>query len=300
MSDVKKKVEAVLFSAGDRLSLEELSKLCRARSTDILASLEELQKEYSEKQSSLMIVNDNNKWKFSVEEKFIPIVRKVVTETELSKSIMETLAVIAFKYPILQSDLIKTRTNKAYDHLKELQSSGYISRKRKGRTNLIMLTDKFFQYFDLPPDKLKDKFKDFDGIAKAIEEKEYDVKKIKEEQKKSAEELKNQDEKIRKEIENLDKEGEDYEIPLKVYGSRKEKGTVEKEFTEKGELIEDKEKLGELEVFKEKKRRKKKADEKDDETKDTEDKKQEEKPPEQDSAVQEELDKMLHPEKNAK
>ena len=35
------------------------------------------------------------------------VVGKIVTETELSKTVTETLAVIAFKYPIKQSDLIK-------------------------------------------------------------------------------------------------------------------------------------------------------------------------------------------------
>ena len=59
------------------------------------------------------------------------MVRKIVTETELTRSVMETLAVIAFKYPILQSDLIKLRTNKAYDHLVELEKSGYISRQKR-------------------------------------------------------------------------------------------------------------------------------------------------------------------------
>ena len=83
------------------------------------------------------------------------MVRKIVTETELTRSVMETLAVIAFKYPILQSDLIKLRTNKAYDHLVELEKSGYISRQ-KYCTNLIKLTDKFFKYFDLTEENLRE------------------------------------------------------------------------------------------------------------------------------------------------
>src|SRR3990167_410343 len=174
MNDIKKpsvksKVEAILFSTGHRISLDEISKLSRSMKDDVLDALKELQKEYDEKQSSLMLVEEGDYWKFTVRDHFIPIVRKIVTETELTKSVLETLAVIAFKYPILQSDLIKIRTNKAYDHLSELEKSGYISRKKKGRTNLILLTDKFFEYFDLAPDKLKEKFRDFDSIARAIE-----------------------------------------------------------------------------------------------------------------------------------
>ena len=81
--------------------------------------------------------------------------------------------------------------------LKELEEAGYISRQKHGRTKLIKLTDKFFEYFDLPRDKLKDQFKDFGSIAKAIESKEQEVEKVKEEQKKSAEEAKKEDERAR-------------------------------------------------------------------------------------------------------
>ena len=247
-SSVKSKVEAVLFSTGHRISLDEISKLCRSRKEDVLASLKELQRGYDEKESSLMLVEEGDSWKFTVRDHFIPIVRKIVTETELTKSVMETLAVIAFKYPILQSDLIKLRTNKAYDHLVELEKSGYITRQKHSRTNLIKLTEKFFRYFDLTEDKLKEQFKDFDSIAKAIKEKEIEVESIKEEQKKRAEELGQQDDRIRKEIESLDESEEKFKISLDTYEA-KPKDAVHEEFEKEGTLIVEKEKIGELEII---------------------------------------------------
>src|SRR3989339_764584 len=204
MSDVKKKVEAVLFSAGSKLTVIELSKLCRAKSTDVLQSLEELKKEYDEKQSSLMIINEGEHWKFSIHEQFLSVVRKVVAETELTKSVLETLAVIAFKYPILQSDLIKIRTNKAYEHLAELEKSGYISRKKHGRTNLIKLTEKFFQYFDLPEENLKEHLADFESIAAAITRKEQELAERKQQQAQELEQIASQEDRIKQEIEGLD------------------------------------------------------------------------------------------------
>ena len=244
---VKSKVEAVLFSTGHKIGLDEISKLCRARKEDVLASLQELQKEYDEKQSSLMLIEEGEQWKFSVRDHLISIVRKIVTETELTKSVLETLAVIAFKYPILQSDLIKLRTNKAYDHLVELEKSGYISRQKHGRTNLIKLTEKFFRYFDLTEEKLKDRFKDFSSIAQAIKDKEIEVEKIKEEQIKRAEDLKKEDEKIKKEIESLDKSGEEYEIQLETYEPKTAEGMAEAKQIHKDIIVENS-KIGELEV----------------------------------------------------
>lgn len=249
-TSVKSKVEAVLFSTGHRISLDDISRLCRSRREDVLAALQELKKEYEDKQSSLMLVEEGDFWKFTVRDHFIPMVRKIVTETELTKTVLETLAVIAFKYPILQSDLIKIRTNKAYEHLVELEKSGYVTRQKHSRTNLIKLTEKFFKYFDLPEDKLRHQFKDFESIAKAIKEKEEEIEQIKEDQRKKAEELKKEDERIKKEIETLDETEEEFEVPLESYKA-KPKELISEEFSQEGSLILEKEKIGELEIVEE-------------------------------------------------
>ena len=256
MADLKKasaksKVEAVLFSVGHKITLDEISKLCRSRKEDVLQALQELQKEYDEKQSSLMLVEDGDSWKFAVRDHLISVVRKIVTETELTKSVMETLAIIAFKYPILQADLIKLRTNKAYDHLVELEKSGYISRQKHGRTNLIKLTEKFFRYFDLTEEKLKEQFKDFDSIARAIKDKEIEVEKIKEDQAQKAKDLGELDEKIRKDIESLDKSGEEFNIPVETYDAKQNEPTakIQEEVSElKEEKSESEELYKDLEV----------------------------------------------------
>ena len=233
---LKNKLEALLFSSGRKMDLEELSRLSDAQTLDIQKSLEELKKEYEDKDSSVMIINEGDSWKLTVREQFLPLVQKIVTETELSKTIMETLAVIAFKYPIKQSNLINIRTNKAYDHLKELEEMGYITRQKHGRTNLIKLTQKFFEYFDLPEQKLKEVFKDFASIAKAIENKETEIKQIKEEQKAKAEEEKQKYEELSKGPRLLDEEGNRIDF-------EKQKKKDEKPKTQ---VIE--EKVGDLEV----------------------------------------------------
>lgn len=249
-TSIKSKVEAVLFATGQRIRLDDISRLCRSRNDDVYAALQELRSEYDGKQSSLMLIEEGNFWKLTVRDHFIPIVRKIVTETELTKTVLETLAVIAFKYPLLQSELIKIRTNKAYDHLTELETAGYISRQKQGRTNLIKLTDKFFRYFDLTEENLKDRLKDFDSIARAIKDKEEQINKIKEEQRKKAEELKKEDERIKKEIDSLDESGEEFEVPVEMYEA-KPREIVSEEFVNTQNLILEKEKIGELEVVEE-------------------------------------------------
>ena len=110
---LKNKIEALLFSSGKRMSVDEIAKLCNSNIDDVKEALQQLKWDYEEKKSSLMIIEEGNYWKITVKEEHLPLVKSIVTETELTKTLMETLAVIAFKYPIKQSNLIKIRTNKA-------------------------------------------------------------------------------------------------------------------------------------------------------------------------------------------
>ena len=199
---LKKKIEALLFSSGRKMSVEEVAGLCHKSAAEVVQALNELKDKFSE-DSSLMLVEEGNFWKLTPREDYLHLVRQIVTKTELSKTLMETLAIIAFKYPLKQSDLIKMRTNKAYDHLRELEEMGYITRQKYGRTKLIKLTQKFFEYFSLKEENLKDQFKDFDSIAHKIEEKEGQIKNIREEQKKKAKEAGKKDKEIEEAVDKL-------------------------------------------------------------------------------------------------
>jgi len=160
MEDFKNKVEAILFSSGKKMSVEDISKLCRAPADTVIKQLQALKSDYDNKNSSLLMVDEGDGWKLTVREQYAPVVRRIVAETELTRTMMETLAVIAWKAPVLQSEIINIRTNKAYDHLAELQNSGFISREKHGRTKLLKLTERFFKYFDLKnAEQVKEKFR---------------------------------------------------------------------------------------------------------------------------------------------
>ena len=220
---IKQKVEAILFSVGSRISLQDITRLARSNEDAVKEALIELKQKYGHPEHSLILTEDNGYWKLAVRDNYMPVVKKIVTETELSKTVLETLAVIAFKYPIKQSDLIHIRTNKAYDHLKELEHLGFISRKKHGRTNLIKLSEKFFQYFNLPEEKLKQHLADFDSIAAAIGQKEVELHERKAQKTKELEDMKSKDEDIQKAIAALDEPAPQESLgQLKTYGNKEQ------------------------------------------------------------------------------
>jgi segregation and condensation protein B len=162
--EIKNQVEAVLFAVGKKMPIEEIAKIMGLPTHEILQeNLLELQREYDEKNSPLMIVEEEKGiWKLTTREKYVDLVRNIVPETELSKTMMETLAVVAWKQPITQSEVIHIRTNKAYDHVKGLEEMGFLIKERYGRTYLLKLTQKFYNYFDLSGESAaRELFKDF-------------------------------------------------------------------------------------------------------------------------------------------
>ena len=87
------------------------------------------------------------------------LTERILTDADLDKPTQETLAIIAYRQPAIQSDVINYRGNKAYDHVKKLKEEGFVLSERFGRTKLLKLTPKFFDYFDVVEDELKDKLK---------------------------------------------------------------------------------------------------------------------------------------------
>jgi segregation and condensation protein B len=181
MDTNEKKVEAVLFAVGKDITTERVASLCSMDIKEVEAIMGKLIKLYSENNNSLKIIKKDNGWKLTVEDQFIPLVSNIVSSTELERPLMDTLAVVAWRYPIVQSEIIKLRGSGAYEHMKLLEEQGFIAKERFGRTFKVKLTQKFFEYFDLPSEEARQAF------------------------------LKNVPEEILKEAENVDKEADEVE-----------------------------------------------------------------------------------------
>lgn len=293
--ELKKVIESLLFSAGKALSVEELSRLAReADKKKIEIALEELKQAYDSTQSSLRIIKEGEYWKMSVRENFVPVVRRIVTKTELNKSVIETLAVVAAKAPVLQSEIIKIRTNKAYDHLELLEQLGYIKREKKGRTKLITLCQKFFDYFEIPEQKVKQRLASIAELEEKILFRESEVARAQEALKKAEAEkrLKEREEKQRSEEEALAIDAEIASYEAKI-NSDNESAPAESENPPVEPYVET---VNGLEVYDEKEVKEKVAEKKFSRKKKKAEKhvvkKEEELPPELEKVVEEKVEAM--------
>ena len=76
-------------------------------------------------------------------------VRKLSTRPLLSAGPLKTLAYIAFRQPILQTQVIEVRGNHSYGHLKQLENMELISREGIGKKRVLKTTQFFADFFGL-------------------------------------------------------------------------------------------------------------------------------------------------------
>jgi len=145
-----KLVEAIFFISGRFLSMQDLISLSSLNSLVIKNAIEKLKEKYSKDDSALEIEERENLWKVDVKPEYHGIINKLATgSAEFSKAEQETLAIIAYKRLIKQSVIIKIRGNKAYDHVHKFIQLGLIKAKKEGHTNILSLSDEFYDYFNV-------------------------------------------------------------------------------------------------------------------------------------------------------
>ena len=162
MEDVKKKIEAVLYTTGRAMDVEEISRLCGVASAGLVKeAILHLVKDYDGRDGALIIQEEDGKYKLNIKKEYLYLTTQLLEDVELSLPIQSTLAVIAYKQPLaLQSEVIQIRGNMAYDHISLLKEKGFLISEKKGRTRLLKLTDNFYDYFDIVRNELKTKIRE--------------------------------------------------------------------------------------------------------------------------------------------
>ena len=142
----KKIAEAALFMATKPLGLDEIGKLMGVNSLGFVKqTLEELQREYAGR--GMEIVSGPDGWSMHVRREVLPKVAHLTPYHDMSEGMKKTLALVVYKEPVHQSDIIKTQGNKAYTYIKELNRKGLIRAEKDGRTKVLHLTPEFERYF---------------------------------------------------------------------------------------------------------------------------------------------------------
>jgi segregation and condensation protein B len=123
ISEVRQILEALLFVSERPLSLKELKELIKTDYTDtdnIENILNELKEESADLNKPYEIKFVADGWTFATKPQYSPWIKKLLKEKyvlKLSPSALETLAIIAYKQPIMRAEI---------DEVRGVESSGVI------------------------------------------------------------------------------------------------------------------------------------------------------------------------------
>ena len=137
-----------MYLKGRPITKKNLSEITNTDINSIDNALKELKEKYSNSKSAIELNEVNNTFCLELKSTLNEYVEDLLP-SELRTSELRTLATIAIKKKILQSDLIVLRGSGAYEHIKELINKKFIiKRKQKdGRSYWLSLSEKFFQTF---------------------------------------------------------------------------------------------------------------------------------------------------------
>jgi len=143
-------IEALLYLQARPVSLTELTTFLQVDRATVEDALLELLADYAHRDSALEIVETEMGYSLQLRRAFQFLITHFVP-AELGTGSLRTLAAIALKSPILQTELIALRGSSAYQQVQELVAQGFVRKRRQtdGRSYWLEVTDKFHQYFEI-------------------------------------------------------------------------------------------------------------------------------------------------------
>lgn len=144
------KIEAILYLKGKPLSIAEIVECAGCDRDASEDAIIELMADYAHRDSALEVVETPAGYSLQLRSSFEDLMVELVP-AELGTGALRTLAAIALKSPIAQTELVNLRGSGAYQHVQELIEIGFIHKRRQtdGRSYWLQVTDKFHQHFEL-------------------------------------------------------------------------------------------------------------------------------------------------------
>jgi len=163
-------IESILFVSGTQVAISDIAEKLEVTNKEVIDAAEILKKKYS-KDSGIQLLSFNKKLQFCSNPDNADCVSAVlnpIKEKELSKSMLEVAAIIAYKQPVTRIDLEEIRGNSEYavQKLLELGVIEPVGRKDAvGKPVLFGTTDKFLKRFQISS---LDELPDYDELINKI------------------------------------------------------------------------------------------------------------------------------------
>lgn len=162
--------EAALFMAQNPLSREKLAKMLHTTRERIKELAAELKEELEKQDRGIHLIESAEGYQLRVKPEYVKYVRTLTPFKDLSRGLLRVLALVAYKQPITQAQIVKVIGNRTYEYVKILERKGMIRTVKSGRTKALIATKGFADYFGL--ESPEDAKKLFESLPAETEKKE--------------------------------------------------------------------------------------------------------------------------------
>lgn len=149
-------IEAILFVAGDAVSLKELSEVLGITDIEMRSWVDRIIDLYNYERRGLQIIQYQDKIQMSSRSEYASYIEKLlhpIQKQSLSQAIMETLAIIAYSQPVTKGEVEMIRGVKCDYSLSSLVEKDLIielgRRDTPGKPILYGTSESFLKHFGL-------------------------------------------------------------------------------------------------------------------------------------------------------
>ncbi len=142
-------IEAALFVADRPVSLARLAQVLDVAPAAVGAALHALAEDLQEEGRGIELVQEAGGYMLRVRAELADKVRPLAPHQDIGEPVLRTLAVVAYRGPLLQAELVRMRGQRAYGHVRELIDRGFVEAEEEGTSKRLSVTDTFLNYFGL-------------------------------------------------------------------------------------------------------------------------------------------------------
>ena len=154
--DKKYLLEAILFLSGEPVMLSSLKDVTEMQEAELKKFMDELMTDYKERDGGILITEIANGYQMITNTAYAPFLKKFRAKSasaKLSASALETLAIIAYRQPIIKAEIEQLRSVNSDGVVKTLLDRKLVKilgrKEAPGRPLLYGTTKEFLQYFGL-------------------------------------------------------------------------------------------------------------------------------------------------------
>lgn len=178
LREIKSIIEALLFTWGDPLDISDIASILELKEKELELIIQEMIDDFDYNMRGIRIIRINNSFQLGTRAEHFDWIKKLSspkTTKNLSNAALETLSIIAYRQPVIKSDIEVIRGVRCDKAIETLVDRGLVEEvgrmDRAGRPILYGTTEIFLKAFglenlrELP--SLKDNIESINDIEKA-------------------------------------------------------------------------------------------------------------------------------------